>query len=124
MAGEFDLAAHEAQARKLREWLAAAPIVDLMGVVGALAPGGGQSGVETTWTMRFHLEAWRVGAAEMQVRRMSAHKQVSTAELHLWQERIQPFSVIRARARVVDDPEFGRPETSSLGDTPRSFRSR
>jgi hypothetical protein len=108
--GEFDIAEHEARARMLRERLSISPIVDLIGVVGAVGPCGGQSRGETNWTMRFNLEAWRIGAAEMQVRRMSASKQVSTDELHLWQERIEPFSVIRARARVVDDPEFGRPE--------------
>jgi hypothetical protein len=107
---EFDFAAHEARMKMLRERLAAAPIVDLVGVVGASPPGGSQSRGETLWTMRFDLEAWRIGAGEMQTRRMTIRRPVKKEELHTWQERIEPFSVLRLRARVVDDPAFVQAE--------------
>jgi hypothetical protein len=41
---------------------------------------------------------------------MTITHSVTQEELHIWQERIEPFSVLRIRARVVDDPAFIRPQ--------------
>src|SRR5215210_5052002 len=102
MKKDFDIAEHEARTRRLREGLASAPAVDLIGLVGAVSPSGARSRGETQWTMILGLEAWRVGSGELQTREMTARCAVSEDELHAWQKAIKPYSVLRARARVVD----------------------
>ena len=96
--------------RRLLEQLAAAPISDITVVVGGNAPGAGHSRGDDFWMLSFTCEAWRIGPGEIQKRPLTVRRKVAEKEIKNWQELIQPYQVIRIRARVVVDSAFGSPQ--------------
>lgn len=99
---------------RLLKQLAAAPIVDVLGVLSASGVGGGWSQGDTKWTVSFTFAAWRIGGGELKtkeliVRRLVAEKQVNKV-LDRLREQIMTDFVTRIRARVVEKSVFGRHE--------------
>lgn len=110
MADNTDIFAEaERRQKRLFEQLMAAPISDMLAVVGANGPGAGRSRGEDTWTMSFTVEAWRVGAGEFQKRPLTVCRKVTDEEIKRYQDLIQPYEVIRLKARIVES-NLGAPQ--------------
>jgi hypothetical protein len=87
---------------ELRDELMKQPIVELIGLVDASGAGGGRSHPETTWTLSFTCDAYRVVGSPMRKMKLTVRREVSQAELdelmaHCFKERI-----IRFRARLQE----------------------
>jgi hypothetical protein len=102
----------EAQARMKRLWeqLAASPIVEVLGVVWPPGAGGGKSRGEELWTLRFILDSWRTEGAALQHRPLLVHRQVTEKELKQHQKAIKPYTIVRLKARVVENSIIGTPQ--------------
>src|SRR4051794_25185755 len=103
MAEERDHAAEaDERRRRIREGLAAAPVVEVVGVVAPNGAGGGR-GEGDRWTLLFSFEAWRAACSGLQTRPLLVSRDVSDEELRVYMRNIRPYAVVRLRARVVDD---------------------
>src|SRR5690242_20339180 len=111
MAGQTDIFA-EAKLRQqqLLEQLAAAPILEVLGVVAPTGVSGGRSRGEELWTLRMTFDAWRIPGAALQTRALTIRRKVTHEELAKFRALITPYAVIRIRARVVSESSFGGPE--------------
>src|SRR5262245_29357719 len=111
MPDESDIFAEvELRRKQLLEQLAAAPIVDVLGVVASRGSSGGKGGREELWTMTFTFEAWRINAGDLQTQPLTIRRKVTQEELDELMELIAPCTVIHVRARVVRDSLLGPPE--------------
>ena len=111
MADEADIFAEaERRHRQLFEQLEAAPISEVVAVIGPSGPGAGRSPGEDLWTMSFDFEAWRAAGNEIQMRRLTVRRMVTHEELKRFQEIIVPYEVVRVKARVVVDSVLGSPQ--------------
>ena len=111
MADDADIFAEaERRHRQLLEQLAAAPISDVLAVVGPNGPGAGRSRGEHLWTMSFTFGAWRVDGGEIQKRPLTVCRKVTDEELKTFQDLILSYEVIRVKARVVVDSALGSPQ--------------
>jgi len=111
MANPADILAEASLRRKrLLEQLATSPIVDLLGVVSPNGVTGGRSRGQELWTLRLVLDAWRIHGGILETRQLNVQRQVTDQELKQFQSVIQPYLVIRIRARLVNDTAFGGPE--------------
>jgi hypothetical protein len=111
MADDTDIFAEaERRYRALFEQFATASISDVLAVVDATGPGAGRLGGEGLWNMSFRSNAWRVDGGEIQTRPLTLCRRVTDEELKSWQELIEPYDVIRVKARVVVDSAFGSPQ--------------
>jgi hypothetical protein len=100
----------ERRNKRLFKQLASAANADVVAVVGPNGPGAARSRGENLWTMSFTCEAWRVDGNKIQKRPLTVCRKVTGAELEKLQESIQPYQVIRIKARVVIDSVFGSPQ--------------
>lgn len=111
MAEDADIFAEaERRQKRLFEQLASAANADILAVVGPNGPGAARSRGEKLWTMSFTCEAWRVGGGEVQKQPLTVCRKVSDAELEKLQKLIQPYQVIRLKARLVVDSVLGSPQ--------------
>jgi hypothetical protein len=92
---------------QLLQLLSVAPIVAVSGVVSAMGVSGGRSRGEELWSLRFSFESWRIAGGQVQTRPLTVRRNVSDTDLRSLQERIDPYAVIRIKARVVTDPPTG-----------------
>jgi hypothetical protein len=98
MAADSDI---DARQKKLLEQLAAAPVVDVLGVVAPSGAGGGRSGGEDLWTLFVTFDAWRVGHANLQTKPLIlSSRGVTHEELASLQDALVPYTVVRIKARV------------------------
>jgi hypothetical protein len=101
---------HEARVNKLHEQFAAAPIVDVLGVVSPSGVGGGNWGGQELWSVSVDLEAWRIEGGELQTRPLDLQNKVTREKLNEIQNALRPYKVVRVKARVVHELFFGRPQ--------------
>lgn len=87
-----------------------APLTIVTGVVGASAPGGGKSRGDVQWTMTFKFVAWRQEHGPLKTKELIVRKKVSDKELDWFAKSIKPDSIIRIRARVLEENIWHRPE--------------
>jgi hypothetical protein len=80
--------------------LAVSPVVEVSGVVSPNGATGGRSRGEDFWTASLALEAWRIGTAELQIVPLRISRKVTDAELDHLRNTINPYAVVRIRARV------------------------
>lgn len=76
-----EIARAEARMKRLRDQLAASPVVEVFGVVSASGAGGVRFGGEKLWTLRFTLDAWRIKGAEVQNKSLHVQRQVNDKDL-------------------------------------------
>jgi hypothetical protein len=107
MAHEPDgFASREAE---LRDQLAAADPVEVIGVVDATGVAGARSAAETLWTLLFTFSAWRTPGGGLRTDPLNLRRQVTEEELDERRASIPPYRVLRVTARVVEDSAFGGP---------------
>jgi hypothetical protein len=95
---------------KLMAQLAAAPVVDVLGVVRPSGVTGGKVGREDLWELGCTFVAWRLNDGELQTQPLSLNRQVTNAELLSIRKVLRPFSVVRIKARVLLDSLVGSPQ--------------
>ena len=101
MAEETDpIAEFEMNKRKQLERLAAAPLVEMVGLVGPNGPAGGKVGGDALWTLILDLVAWRVGGGDLCTGSLRVSRTVTDAELKRFRGIIAPFTIIKIRARL------------------------
>jgi hypothetical protein len=89
--------------------LAEAPLADLSGVVYGDAVGARSRG-EKAWSVLFRLRPWRVKGGEVRHTAMFVRKRsLSEKEMDRQRKAIRPWSVLKLRARVVEESVMGRP---------------
>jgi hypothetical protein len=100
------------RARRLREQLDTAPVVQVTGVVSPPGAGGASSPGQKLWTLLFTLESWRINDSAAQDRPLMVERQVSRKEFKELQRALKPYAVVRLAARVVVKTEVGTPRAS------------
>lgn len=105
-----EIAKAEARMERLRKQLAAAPVVELLGVVSASGAGGGRFGSQKLWTLRFTLDAWRIKGAELQDQPLDVQRQVNDKDLKRYQKALDSYAVVRLKARVVEKSFLDNPQ--------------
>lgn len=90
---------------RLEAELAAAPVIDVVGVVeppGAAGAGGGNSAGSQTWTLLFDFAAWRVVNSVVQRTTLSVRQDMLRDELRRLMGVLRPYKIFRIRARMVE----------------------
>jgi hypothetical protein len=105
-----EIAKADARMKRLRDQLAASPIVEVLGVVCASGAGGGRFRGEKLWTLRFTLDAWRIRGTNVQYRPLDVQRQVTDKDLKRYQDALESYSVVRLKARVVEKSVLGTPQ--------------
>jgi hypothetical protein len=105
-----EIAKAEARMKRLRDQLAASPIVEVLGVVSASGASGGQFGDQKLWTLQFTLDAWRIKGSDVQDRPLDVQRQVNGKDLERYQEALESYTVVRLKARVVEKSVLGTPQ--------------
>jgi hypothetical protein len=111
MADNTDVFAEsESLEKRLLAQLAAAPVVEVQGVVGPSGACAGMSYGDKLWTLVFSFDAWRIEGAEIQTQPLTIRRKAPHEDLPSFSVRITPYTVLRIRARVVGDSVFQNPQ--------------
>ncbi len=92
---------------RLIEQLANSPIVEVLGVVAPRGAAGGRSGSEKLWTFMVTFVAWRVAGGGLQTGPLEIRRRMTERKLNRLRSKIEPYAVVRIRARVGDSPLGG-----------------
>jgi hypothetical protein len=100
-------AAAAARKRALAAQFAARPVEDVIGLVDARGKGGWPEKGDR-WTLSFTFHCWKVPPGPMKTRRLSVNFFTTSRQQYdsLW-ERVHSYSVVRIRARVVEESVIG-----------------
>lgn len=96
--------------QELLEQLAAAPLVDVLGVMEAAGVSGHRSAGEERWTLIFGFASWRIAGGPLRTDELIVRRKVREREIDKYRLLVEPNSVTRIRARVVEDSLYGRPD--------------
>jgi hypothetical protein len=100
----------QASEQQLLKQLAAAPLVDVLGVLWESGVSGGWSRGDTLWTLLFGFVSWRIRGGPLRAQELIVRRKVREKEIQEYRKLVRPKVVTRIRARVVEDSVFGRPE--------------
>lgn len=98
----------EPTAKQLLKQLAAAPRVDVLGIVHPGGVGAGISQGEKLWTLTFSFAAWRIVGQPLQRSELVVRRLVQERAIARYQKTVRENVPMRIRARVVDPSVFGR----------------
>ena len=104
MAKKPALSQRKSPADQLFKQLAAAPVVEILGVLDASGVGGGWSQGDTRWTLSFSFAAWRIAGGPLRKQELVVRRKVWEKEIEKYQKLVKPDVVNRIRARVVEKP--------------------
>lgn len=111
MADDNDMFAQAASREKrLFEQLASAPVSEVLGVVGPKGASGWKSRGEDLWTQSFTFEAWQIEEARLQTKPLTVQKKATDEELAQFRELIEPYTVVRIKARILTDSAYPNPQ--------------
>lgn len=79
------------------------------GVVDAGGAGGGRSQGQPTWTQSLMFDVWRVKTGPLMRVPMLVRRETSEQVMNKAADSIKPYSVLDIHARLVINPENGRP---------------
>jgi uncharacterized protein DUF7021 len=109
MARRFDIfAAVHASELRLLPLLAAAPIVDVIGLVDEDGVQGHMD-VNRDWNIDFCCPAWRIVGCPIQHLDLSVRRPVTHQEFTRYRHAIRPDSIVRMQIRLVDKRRLGIP---------------
>jgi hypothetical protein len=96
--------------QQLLKQLAAAPLVDVLGVLAASGVGGSWSQGDTWWTLGFGFASWRIAGGPLRTQELFVRRKVRENVIDKYRKLVKPNVVTRIRARVLEDSVFDRPE--------------
>jgi hypothetical protein len=99
---------HASEQRLLKQ-LAAAPLVDVLGVLSAGGVSGAWSRGDTLWTLLFGFASWRTRGGPLRTQELIVRRKVREKEIEKYRKLLKPNVVTRVRARVVEGSVFGQP---------------
>lgn len=94
----------------LYEQLAVAPVLELTGIVNSTGAGSGWLKGQESPSLNLSFHAWRIGSGPIRTESLSIRRRIADEELQGFQELIRPETIIRIRARLVEQNAFHRPE--------------
>lgn len=100
-------AKHERKNQELLHQFGVAPLVEVLGVVGASGVGAAQFQGQTSWTLRLQLDGWRLGTGPLQESELSIQGEVSRGDFEHVRRLCPAYQVVRLRAKVVEHSPFG-----------------
>jgi hypothetical protein len=109
-AANDEIAQAEERMKRHREQMAAAPIVDVLGVVSPSGVGAGRSGNQELWTLLMTLNPWRVPGGKLDPMVLSVNRPVTDEELKQFQSMLKPYSVVRLKVHLGKLPGLDLPE--------------
>lgn len=92
---------HASEQRLLKQ-LAAAPLVDVLGVLSAGGVSGAWSRGDTLWTLLFGFASWRIRGGPLRTEELIVRRKVRQKEIDKYRKLVKPNVVTRVRARVVE----------------------
>jgi hypothetical protein len=101
---------NEPTEKQLWKQLAGAPAVDVLGVLAAKGVSGGWAQGDKLWTLMFRFASWRIKEGSLKTEELHVRRKVPEASISRYQKTIKPNTVMRIRARVVENSVFGKPE--------------
>jgi hypothetical protein len=90
MADDSEIRAEKERFRRFLESLAAAPVVDVVGVVSEDGAGARQSQGEALWFVIFSFDVWRIDGGEVQTKRLVLRRAVTEEESSALEDLIVP----------------------------------
>ena len=114
MSLEQDLQEQRERWQKLFKQLEDSPEAEIAGVVSASGVGGAFAQGDVLWTLRFSLSGWRVLGGAIQKSELNICKQVPEGRIAFFQNRMDPYDVVRIRARLCKERLFGSPQALLL----------
>jgi hypothetical protein len=113
-AAESDVvAAAAARKRALAAQLSGRPVEDVIGLVDARGQGGWPE-EGNRWMLSFTFHSWKIPPGAMKTRPLSVSATTSRQQFDSLWERVHSYSVVRIRARVVEDSVIGTPQAELL----------
>ena len=102
-------AASREKERKLYEQLSQGEVIEIEGLTWGRDVGAQNTPPETLWNLRVELVAWKVQGGLLRDVNLCVTRKVDDAELKAWRAKISPDSLIRIRARLVEENVSGEP---------------
>jgi hypothetical protein len=93
--------------------LEGSPESEIVGVVGAggvSGAGAGPSGDNVHWTVLITFSGWKPAGGELRKSEITVRKVVSKAAIRTFVAAMDPYDVVRVRARWSEDNVFGSPQ--------------
>lgn len=103
------------RAQRILDRLDGAPLVDLCCVVGAAGAGAGQMRGESDWTLTFTSPAWRIDGQTVSTGKMTLRRRLRQHEIAPLQAILAPLTIVRLRARWVEDADIGGAQALVVG---------
>jgi hypothetical protein len=103
-----EIAAAAARKRALAAQLSARPVEDVLGLVDETGAGG-WSEEDDRCTLSFAFDCWKVPPGPMKTERLSVELATSREEFDSLWDRTDASSVVRIRARLVEESATGSP---------------
>jgi uncharacterized protein DUF7021/uncharacterized protein DUF2262 len=106
-------AAAAARKRALAAQFSGRPVEDVIGLVDA----GGKAGWPEEgdqWTLSFTLHCWKIPPGPLKTQPLSVSMTTSRPQYDSHWERVHSYSVVRIRARVVEESIIGTPQAQLL----------
>ena len=114
MSLEQDLLELQERSEKLLKQLENSPETEITGVVGASGVGGCLSRGDDLWTLRFSLSGWKELGGSLQKSELAICKRVPEGKIAFFQNRMDPYDVVRIRARLCKESLVGSPQALLL----------
>ena len=111
-------AAVSARTRALATQLSGRPVETVLGLVNAHDEGGWPEGNEK-WTLSFTFHCSKIPPGPMRTRALSVRITTSRDEFDSLWNRVHSYSVVRIRAKVVEESVIGTPQAELLGTISR-----
>lgn len=114
MSLEQDLLEQRERSEKLLKELENFPETEITGVVGASSVGGCFSRGDDLWTLRFSFSGWKELGGCLQKSELAICKRVPEGKIAFFQNRMDPYDVVRIRARLCKESFLGSPQALLL----------
>lgn len=100
----------QARAARVNAQLRAAPVVEILGLVGPSGGSGSKGGPGAPWHMNATLAAWKLPQGPVQTSELQLRRQVEYEQLDELQKSLTAFALRKLRVRLLVDNEMGKPQ--------------
>ena len=94
----------------LMKQLAAAPEVEVIGIVAASGVGCGWSHGDELWTFSIPLLGWKVSGGQLNESSLNVRKEVPEHETEALRGSMEPYDIVRLKVQLAEENVFGSPQ--------------